>query len=136
MASTRSEEPPAPSGIALPPGVSRSRRWNWFRDNRSRHRLFRAGVFVIGLLLILVGAGLWLFSVFLSLPPVFVGLWLWSREFHWAHRLFRVFLRSARKLWSGVKSHPVRWAGLTLGGVCVAWAGYWALGHYGLLGMG
>jgi hypothetical protein len=44
VASKRAEEQPARSGIALPPGVSRSRRWSWFRENRGRHRLFRAGV--------------------------------------------------------------------------------------------
>ena len=136
MPSTRAEEQPARSGIALPPGVSRSRRWSWFRENRSRHRLFRGGVFVVGLLLILVGATMWLLSVLLAVPPVVVGLWVWSREFHWGHRLVRAFLRRSWSLWSRVKSRPVRWAVITVGGVSVAWAGYWAWGHYGLVGLG
>jgi hypothetical protein len=136
VASTRGEEEPARSGIALPPGVSRSRGWSWFRANRDRHRLFRAGVFVVGLLLVLVGAAMWLLSLLLALPPVFVGLWVWSREFQWGHRLFRAFLRRASSLWSRVKSRPVRWAIITLGGVSVAWVGSWAWGHYGLVGMG
>ena len=136
MGSKRADDQPARSGIALPPGVSRSRRWSWFRENSGRHRLFRAGVFVVGLLLILVGAAMWLLSLLLAVPPVFVGLWVWSREFQWAHRLFRAFLRRAGSLWSRVKSRPVRWAAITLGGVSVACAGYWAWGHYGLVGMG
>jgi hypothetical protein len=136
VASTRAEEQPARSGIVLPPGVSRSRWWSWFRENRGRHRLFRAGVFVVGLLLILVGAAMWLLSALLALPPVFVGLWLWSREFHWGHRLFTAFLRRAWSLWSRVRARPTRWAFITLGGVGVACAAYWAWGHYGLVGMG
>jgi hypothetical protein len=136
VGSKRADDQPAQSGFALPPGVSRSRRWSWFRENRGRHRLFRAGVFVVGLLLILVGAAMWLLSLLLALPLVFLGLWVWSREFYWAHRLFGAFLRRARSLWSRVKSRPVRWAVITVGGVGVACAGYWAWGHYGLLGAG
>jgi hypothetical protein len=136
VASTRAEEQPARSGIALPPGVSRSRWWSWFRENRGRHRLFRVGVFVVGLILVLVGGAMWLVSLLLAVPPVFVGLWVWSREFHWGHRLFRSFLRRAASLWSRVRSRPVRWAVITLGGVGVACAGYWAWLHYGLVGMG
>jgi hypothetical protein len=136
VASTRAEEKPARSGITLPPGVSRSRLWSWFRENKSRHRLFRAGVFVVGLILVLAGAAMWLLSMLLAVPPVLVGLWVWSREFHWGHRLYRAFLRRAWSLWSRVRSRPVRWAVATLGGVGLAWAGYWAWGHYGLMGLG
>jgi hypothetical protein len=136
VASTQAEDEPARSGIALPPGVSRSQWWSWFRENRGRHRLFRVGVFVVGLALILVGAAMWLLSLLLAVPPVFVGLWVWSREFSWAHRLFGAFLRRAWSLWSRVKKRPVRWALITLGGVSLAGAGYWAWGHYGLVGVG
>jgi hypothetical protein len=136
VASTPAEDQPARSGIALPPGVSRSRRWSWFRENRGRHRLFRSGVFVVGLLLVLVGAAMWLVSLLLAAPPVFLGLWLWSREFRWAHRLFWAFVRRAKSLWTRVRARPARWAVITLGGVSVACAGYWAWGHYGLVGMG
>ena len=135
-ASTRAKEQPAHSGIALPPGVSRSRRWSWFRENRGRHRLFRAGrLRVVGLLLILVGAAMWLLSLLLALPPIFVGLWVWSREFQWHTGCSARSCGRAGSLWSRVKSRPVRWAAITLGGVGVACAGYWAWGHYGLVGM-
>ena len=133
MVSRAAAERPARSGIVLPPGTtSRSRCWSWCRENRSRHRLLRVGVFVVGLLLILLGAAMWLFSALLSAPPVFVGLWLWSREFHWGHRLFKAFLRRARSLASRMKARPMRWAVITVAGVGVAWAVYWAWGHYGL----
>jgi hypothetical protein len=131
VASSRAEEPPAGSGIALPPGVSRSTWWTWCRATRGRHHVFRAGVFVLGLLLILVGATMWLASVLLAAPLMFVGLWVWSREFHWGHRLLRGFLRRAARLWSRVRASPVRWSFMTVCGVAVAWAGYWAWGQYG-----
>jgi hypothetical protein len=136
VASTRAEGQPSRSGITLPPGVSRTPWWGWFHETRGRHRLLRAGVFVAGLALVLVGATMWLLSLLLAVPPVFVGLWVWSREFHWGHRLFRAFLRRAESLWVRVRSRPVRWAVITLGGVGVAGAGYWAWAHYGLVGTG
>ena len=133
MVSTAAEERPARSGIALPPGTtSRSRWWCWCRETERRHRLLRVGVFVVGLLLILVGVVMWLVSALLAVPPVFVGLWLWSREFHWGHRLFKAFLGRARSLSSRVKARPMRWAVVTVAGVGVAWALYWVWGHYGL----
>jgi hypothetical protein len=136
MASTRAEQEPAPSGIHLPPGVNWSRGCRWFREHRSRHRVLRVGVFALGLLLVLAGAAAWLVSALLSLPAVFLGLWVWSREFHWGHRLFTAFSRSASSLWSRAKARPVRWALITVGGVVVAWGAYWALGHFRLLGLG
>lgn len=133
VVSTAAEERPARSGIVLPPGTTRrSGWWSWCRENRRRHRLLRVGVFVVGLLLILVGAAMWLFSALLAVPPVFIGLWLWSREFHWGHRLFRAFLRVTRSLASRVKARPMRWAVITVVGVGAAWGGFWAWGHYGL----
>ncbi len=134
MGSTRAPEEPAGSGIALPPGVARSRWWNWCRETMGRHRVLRAGVFVVGLLLMVVSAAMWLFSLLLAVPPMFVGLWVWSREFLWGHRLFRVFLRRTHSLWERVKARPVRWSLITVAGVASAWAGYWAWGHYGLPG--
>ncbi len=136
MPATKVEGLPARSGIVLPYGTSRSKCWSWFRENRRRHLLFRAGVFVVGLLSVLVGAVLWLWSALLSAPAAFLGLWLWSREFHWGHRLLRTFLRRASSLWSRVKAHPARWAAITTAGIGGPWAAYWAWGHYGLFGTG
>jgi hypothetical protein len=93
--------------------------------------MFRAGVFVVGLVLILLAAAMWLISVFLAAPPAFAGLWVWSREFHWGHRLFRGFLRHARSLCSRARARPMRWGVITLGGIVSAWSAYWAWGRYG-----
>jgi hypothetical protein len=113
----------------MPRGVNRAK--GWFRETKTRHRVFRVGVFLVGVGLVVGGATMWLVSTVLSLPVVFLGLWVWSREFHWGHRLFRAFLRWAESLWCRVRSHPVRWAILTVGGVGAAWAAYWAWGTTG-----
>ena len=131
MSSTSTGDQPAPSGIVLPPGASRKRKSSWFRETRNRHTVFRAGVFIAGLLLVLTGAAMWLVSALLSAPPVFIGLWMWSREFHWGHRLFKAFLHKTRSLWSRAKARPLRWAIITVGGIGLAWAAYWAVRHYG-----
>lgn len=135
MGSTRADEEPAGSGIVLPPGVSRTRWWTWFRANRGRHRAFRVGVFVVGLVLTLGGAAMWLVSSLLAALPVLLGLWVWSREFHWGHRLYGASLRQGRAMWSRVRLRPVRWALITVAGFGAAWAGYWAWGQYGLPGV-
>ena len=93
MPSISTEGRPAGSGIVVRPGgcASRSGRWTWLREERGRHLLFRAGVSLVGLLLILAGAAMCLLSALLAIPPVFLGVWVWSREFHWGHELSRAF---------------------------------------------
>ncbi|HYO40395.1 MAG TPA: hypothetical protein VER39_12155 [Nocardioidaceae bacterium] len=115
--------------------MSRSRWWTWLRGTRGRHQFLRAGVFVAGLFMMLLGAFMWLFSLLLAVPPLFVGLWVWSREFHWGHRLYRAFLRRAGSLWARIKLRPARWGLLTAAGLAAAVAGYWAWGYFGLPGV-
>jgi len=129
MPSSRTQEEPVGSGISLPPGASRPRWIAWFRRTRGRHHPFRAGVFCAGLLLLALGAAAWLFSSVLAAVPVLLGLWVWSKEFHWAHRLFRAFGRRCEALWSRVRARPVRWTIITLGGIASGWGAYWAWGH-------
>lgn len=70
------------------------------------------------------------FSVLLTVPPVFAGLWVWSGESDCGYRLFHSFLRRARSLWSRVQQRPGRWAVMTLIGLAAGAAGYWLIGHY------
>ena len=98
----------------------------WFRRSRGRHHPFRVGVFVAGLLLLLVGAVAWLLSALLAAPPTLLGLWVWSKEFHWAHRLLTWFRRRCAALWTRVRARPFRWTLITVGGVAAGWGAYWA----------
>ena len=87
---------------------------------------FRACVFVVGLVAVLGGAVLWLFSSLLTTPLVFAGLWVWSWEFVWARRLLHRFRIWAGRFWQRVKRRPTKWTVLTglgiLSGVFVWWA--------------
>ena len=94
----------------------------------------RTGAFVLGLLLVLVGVAMWLFSIVLTVPPVLAGLWVWSRHFGWGRRLFDSFLGRARRLWARVRKRPVRWTLLTVGGLTAAGAGYAVMASYDVMG--
>ena len=94
---------------------------------------FRGGVFLAGLVLVLVGAALWMFSVLLTLPPLFAGLWIWSSEFRWGHRLLRIFTGHAHQLWGRVRARPLRWSARTVLGVASGAAASWAASHFHLL---
>ena len=82
---------------------------------------FRAAVFVVGALLVLAGAALWMVSLLLCLPVLLAGLWTWSREFHWGSRLHRAVLDRARQAWAPrgpgrAAGPPPRRPGLVAGG--------------------
>jgi hypothetical protein len=81
---------------------------------------------MVGLVAVLSGAVLWLFSSLLTTPLVFAGLWIWSWEFVWARRLLHRFRIWAGHFWRRVKRRPTKWTVLTglgiLSGAFVWWA--------------
>ena len=95
------------------------------RDGVTRNAFARIGIFVIGFVLVVLGAAAWLLSVLLTVPFMFAGLWVWSREFHWAHRLFGRFLGWGRSLWQRLRAHPVRWGVSTAVSLGCTTAAYW-----------
>ncbi|MDP9428143.1 MAG: PGPGW domain-containing protein [Actinomycetota bacterium] len=94
---------------------------------------YRAGVFVVGLLFVLLGVALTVLPRPLTIPPILVGLWVWSTEFEWARRFFVAFRRKARDAWAHAKQHPVSSAAVTIGGLVLAGVVFWAVGHYDLV---
>ncbi len=108
-----------------------------WRDNiRSKPGLaqvWRIGVFVAGLLFICLGVALAVLPGPLTIPPVLVGLWIWSTEFDWAQRFFTSFKQKARDAWAHARRHPVSSAIITVGGLAAAAAVFWAVGHYELV---
>ena len=82
-----------------------------FRDRiRSKPGIghtWRVGVFLLGLVCILGGFALAVLPGPLTIPPVLLGLWLWSTEFEWAHRFFRPFKKKGEEAWEHAKRHPV-----------------------------
>src|SRR3712207_4264886 len=108
-----------------------------FRDRiRSKPGLregYRVGVFVVGLLFIAGGLALAVLPGPLTIPPVLIGLWIWSTEFRFAERLFDSFQDKAREAWAHAKSHPVSSGALTVAGLVAAAAAIWAVGHFELV---
>ncbi len=132
-ASSRRAEAPAEDTLgpatSVPPGSWRAR----IRDKPGLGLLYRVGVFVAGLLCIAVGFALAVLPGPLTIPPILLGLWIWSTEFRFARKLFQAFQRKARDAWAHAKEHPVSSAAITIGGLIAAGAAFWAVGHFGLV---
>ncbi len=95
--------------------------------------LLKVVVFVLGLLFILGGIALIVLPGPLTIPPIFVGVYLWSLEFGWAQRLRRRAEQSAKDAWEASRAHPVRASAITLSGLVAAAVVVWAVLHYDLL---
>jgi hypothetical protein len=85
---------------------------------------------------VLLGLALTVLPGPLTIPPVLLGLWVWSTEFDWARRIFASFARKARDAWKHARQHPVSSAAVTLGGLAAAAAVFWAVGHFELVEKG
>ncbi|UOY01958.1 PGPGW domain-containing protein [Blastococcus sp. PRF04-17] len=94
---------------------------------------WRIAVFVAGLLFVMLGLALTALPGPLTIPPVLIGLWIWSSEFQWAARFFATFKRKAQDAWRHAKQHPVSSAAVTVGGLAAAGVAFWAVGHYQLV---
>lgn len=127
MASTRLVPPRQPH--EEPHGLPDRRPW---REALGRHpaanHCFRVAVFGVGLIVVLGGAALWVFSMLLTAPLIFSGLWIWSWEFVWAKRLLHRFKAWFGRFWERVRRRPTKWAIITALGIVSGIAAYWA-GH-------
>jgi hypothetical protein len=125
--------PDSTDGLGKPrpvePGSWRDR----IRRKPGMATVYRIGVFVVGLLFVLLGLALTVLPGPLTIPPVLAGLWVWSTEFAWAARFFATFARKAREAWQHAKQHPVSSALVTVGGIAAAAAVFWAVGHFDLV---
>ena len=125
--------PDCADGLGKPrparPGSVRAR----IQDRPALRLPFRIAVFVAGLLFVLLGIALTALPGPLTIPPVLVGLWIWSSEFQWAARFFATFTRKARDTWRHARRHPVSSATVTVGGLVAAGVAFWAVGHYELV---
>ena len=111
-----------------------------FRDRMRRRRhtrlAWRISVFVAGLLCILAGFALVVLPGPLTIPPIIVGLWIWSTEFEWAHRFFSVWKEKGKDAWDHAQRHPVSSTAITIGGLVAAGVVIWAVLHYDLVDRG
>jgi hypothetical protein len=131
VATTHAGATPAPLGepAEVPRGSLRYR----LRSNPATRTFYRVLVFVVGLLFIAGGVALSVLPGPLTIPPVLVGLWVWSTEFAWAQRLFQRFRVKGREAWEHAKRHPVSSIAVTVGGIVAVVVGVWALQHFGVI---
>jgi hypothetical protein len=122
-----------PDGV-IDPAEAQTVGWrSSIRSKPGIGQLYRLVVFLLGLVFILGGFALAVLPGPLTIPPVVFGLWLWSTEFAWAQRLFQNMSRKGRQAWAQAKERPVVSAAVTVGGLTVAGAAIWAVGHYQLV---
>ena len=98
--------------------------------------LRRIVVFVAGLLLILLGLVLIVLPGPLTIPPILLGVWLWSREFEFARRWLRPVKKQGAAAWEAAQERPVHTALVTVLGLVGAAFLIWAALRYDLLDRG
>lgn len=115
--------------VAVPPGGWRER----VRSKPGLGQLYRVAVFIVGLLFIVLGFALAVLPGPLTIPPVLLGLYIWSTEFRFARKIFQSFKRKAQEAWAHAKLHPVSSTLITVGGLAAAGVAAWAVSHYELI---
>jgi Putative transmembrane protein (PGPGW) len=125
--------PDPDDGLGRPVEVPRGSRRDRIRSKPGLAQAYRVGVFLAGLLFIVLGVALAVLPGPLTIPPVLLGLWIWSTEFRFAKRFFESFKRKAREAWAHAQRHPASSALITIGGLVAAGAAIWAVGHFELV---
>jgi Putative transmembrane protein (PGPGW) len=123
-------------GLGRPVAVPRASRRDRIRSKPGLGPAYRIGVFVAGLACIALGFALAVLPGPLTIPPVLLGLWIWSTEFAFAERFFDSFKRKAREAWAHAKRRPASSAAITVGGLVLAGVAFWAVGHFELVAKG
>ena len=133
MTSTRTSTPAGEDALGKPAAVPSSSWRSRVRRNPALYPAYRVGVFLSGLACCAVGVALSVLPGPLTIPPVLLGLWIWSTEFRWAQRLFDSFKKKAQEAWAHAKEHPVSSTVITVGGLVLAGVAFWAVSHFQLV---
>jgi hypothetical protein len=96
----------------------------------------RVLLFVAGLLSILTGLVLIVLPGPLTIPPILLGLWLWSLEFEFARAWLRPVREKGAVAWEQAREKPVRTGLVTLLGLVGAVVLIWAALRYDLVAKG
>jgi uncharacterized membrane protein YbaN (DUF454 family) len=98
--------------------------------------LRRLVVFVAGLLLIVLGLVLIVLPGPLTIPPILLGVWLWSREFEFARRWLRPVRKHSSAALEQARQKPVHTTVVTVLGLVGAAVVIWATLRYDLVDRG
>ena len=120
-------------GLGEPAFVPRGGLRDRIRAKPGLGHAYRIGVFLVGLLFIALGAALAVLPGPLTIPPILLGLWIWSTEFRFAQRFFESFKRKARDAWAHAKRHPRNSIAITLAGLAAAALAIWAVSYFDLV---
>ncbi len=105
------------------------------RTPGGRH-LLKVLVFLLGLAFVLLGCALIVAPGPLTIPPILLGLYIWSTEFAWADRLLERAKVQARDAWEKARNKPVVTTLVTGGGLVALGVGVWAVGRFQLVDRG
>ena len=124
-------EPPADDGV-----TPRHALTGWrarMRRTPGGAQLLQVLVFLAGLAFILLGFVLVVAPGPLTIPPILIGLYIWSTEFAWADRLLDRAKASAREAWKNAKAKPVVSALVTGSGLVALFLGLFIVSKYELV---
>jgi hypothetical protein len=96
--------------------------------------IVHVAVFLLGAALIALGLALAVLPGPLTIPPVLLGLFVWSLEFDFAERWLRPFEARAQQAWDAAKARPWRTGAATGVGLLVAAAAVYLFLRLDLLG--
>ena len=87
--------------------------------------IVHTGVFLLGAAFIALGFALVVLPGPLTIPPILLGLVIWSLEFEFAERWLDPFEKKAQQAWEHAKQRPVRSGVVAGGGLLLAAAAIW-----------
>lgn len=123
-------------GTATRGRADRARQTGWragLRRTPGGALFLQAAVFVLGALFILLGLAALVLPGPLTIPPVLLGLYVWSSEFDWADRLLARARERGVEALAAARRRPISSAVTTVGGLVAAGGLIWAAGHYHLV---
>ena len=119
----------------MPPSLEATGYRARLRRTRGGRLMVRVVVLVIGALFVALGLLLVVLPGPLTIPPILIGVYIWSTEFAWAERMRERAVSSAVEAWEQAKKRPLASGLATGGGLAVMVAGFWAVRRYGITGM-
>jgi hypothetical protein len=90
-------------------------------------------VFLVGLFFVALGCALIVLPGPLTIPPILLGVFIWSTEFAWADKLLDRAKAAFDEAWEQAKKRPVISSIVTGAGLIGAGVVIWAFLHYGWL---
>lgn len=87
------------------------------RHTRAGSLLLKGLVLVLGAVFILLGLALVVLPGPLTIPPMLLGLYIWSTEFAWAERLRMKAAVRSRAGWAATRRRPVHATVATVSGL-------------------